>query len=200
MSCGGGSCWSFCDRFQGNVEAEGSVPQQVLRCDGPGLSWKKVPKRTHAHGEAAASAQPVKDRLTSLPWDASGDLVSQPLLVSPSENPRVFKKTNVLKHQVNAMRRAIGETWVTRQFCIEWNHTAFAPRVKTSLRENQLRLRTLLPGGAPAHPPARRPAEGHSLVGQVLPPRTAPLTQPWASSSSNLGNSAQRHCFRGVSR
>ena len=70
----------------------------------------------------------MKDRLTLLLCgNASGDFKVDPMLVNHSDNPRVFKRNNVMWH---------GNTkaWVTRQSFVEWLHEVFAPSVKNTCK------------------------------------------------------------------
>lgn len=56
----------------------------------------------------------MKDRLTLLLCaDASGDCKIKPLLVYHSDNPRVFKRNNVIKSKLPVMWRANTKAWVT---------------------------------------------------------------------------------------
>nr|KAF6463386.1 tigger transposable element derived 1 [Molossus molossus] len=176
---------NFVTEFQEYVEAEGFVPQQVFSCDETGLFWKKMPKRTYITQEEKSlpGHKPMKDRLTLLLCgNASGDFKLKPLLVYHSENPRVFKKNNVMKNKLNVMWRANSKAWVTRQFFIEWIHEVFAPSVKKYLWEKQLPLRALLVmDKAPAHPPGWEAelAEEYSFITvRFLPPYTTPVLQP----------------------
>ncbi|GCC26331.1 hypothetical protein chiPu_0004747 [Chiloscyllium punctatum] len=69
----------------------------------------------------------MKDRLTLLLYgNASGDCRIKPLLMYHSENPRMFKKNNVMKSKLNVMWRANMNAWVTRQFFTEWIHEEFS--------------------------------------------------------------------------
>lgn len=75
--------------------------------------------------------KPMKDRLTLLLCaNARGDCKIKPLLVYHSDNPRVFKRNNVIKSKLLVMRGANTKAWVTRQFFTEWVHEVFAPKVK----------------------------------------------------------------------
>ncbi|GCC33434.1 hypothetical protein chiPu_0011903 [Chiloscyllium punctatum] len=148
---------NFVKKFSEFVNTEGYVAQQVFNCDETGLSWKKMPRRTYITQEEKSlpGYKPMKDRLTLLLCgNASGDCKIKPLLVYHSENPRVFKKNNVMKSKLNVMWRANMKAWVTRQFFTEWIHEEFAPSVKAYLEENNLPLKALLVmDNAPAHPP-----------------------------------------------
>jgi hypothetical protein len=90
----------FVKKFKGFVDGEGFIPEQLFNCDETGLFWKKIPKRTYITREEKAlpGHKPMKDRLTlHLCGNASGDFKVKPLLVYHSENPRVFRKSNVQK-------------------------------------------------------------------------------------------------------
>nr|KAF6267456.1 hypothetical protein mMyoMyo1_011566 [Myotis myotis] len=71
-----------------------SSSQQVFDMDETGLSWKRLPGRMLLALEGAARPGPKapKDHLTLLLGaNAAGDFRLKPLLVSPSENPRVLR-------------------------------------------------------------------------------------------------------------
>ena len=57
----------------------------------------------------------------------------KPLLIYYSDNPRVFKRDNVMKSKFPVMWRA--KAWVTRQFLAEWIHEFFAPSMKNTFRK-----------------------------------------------------------------
>ncbi|XP_050724716.1 tigger transposable element-derived protein 1-like isoform X2 [Eriocheir sinensis] len=165
--------------------AEGFLPQQVFNCNETGLFWKRMPKRTHItqEEEALPGHQPMKDRLTLLLCgNASGDFKVKPLLVYHSDNPRVFKKNNVIRSKLPVMWRANCKARVTRQFFMEWVHEVFAPSVKKYLQDNSLPLKCLLVmDDAPAHPPGlvdEWVEELDFITVKFLPPYTAPLIQP----------------------
>jgi len=147
----------FVKKFSKFVNTEGYVAQQVFNCDETGLFWKKMPRRTYITKEEKSlpGHKPMKDRLTLLLCgNASGDCKIKPLLVYHSENPRVFKKNNVMKSKLNVMWRANMKAWATRQFFTEWIHEEFAPSVKAYLEEINLPMKALLVmDNAPAHPP-----------------------------------------------
>ncbi|KAM3922863.1 tigger transposable element-derived protein 1-like [Leptodactylus fuscus] len=149
---------SFIKEFSDYVKAEGFVPEQVFNCDETGLFWKKMPANTYITKEEKAlpGHKPMKDRLTLLFCaNASGDCKVKPLLVYHSDNPRPFKRHNVMKSKLAVMWRSNTKAWVTRQFFTEWVREVFAPRVKEYLTGKNLPLKCLLVmDNAPAHPPA----------------------------------------------
>uniref|UniRef100_UPI00358DE2FE tigger transposable element-derived protein 1-like n=1 Tax=Myxine glutinosa TaxID=7769 RepID=UPI00358DE2FE len=175
----------FVNKFSAFVNTEGYVAQQVFNCDETGLFWKKMPRRTYITKEekSVPGHTPMKDRLTLLLCaNASGDCKIKPLLVYHSENPRVFKKNNVIKGKLNVMWRANVKAWATRQFFTEWIHEEFAPSVKAYLEEKNLPVKALLVmDNAPAHPPGLEEdlEEEYSFIKvKFLPPNTTPLIQP----------------------
>ncbi|XP_028575874.2 uncharacterized protein LOC114592144 isoform X1 [Podarcis muralis] len=175
----------FVLEFQDYVAAEGFLPQQVFNCDETGLFWKKMPKRTYITEEEKSlpGHKPMKDRLTLLLCaNASGDFKLKPLLVYLSENPRVFKKNNVIKSELPVMWRANSRAWLTRRFFVEWVHEVFGPSVKKYLQDQNLPLKCLLVmDNAPAHPPglADELREEFGFISvKFLPPNTTPLIQP----------------------
>ncbi|KAJ7316369.1 hypothetical protein JRQ81_002531 [Phrynocephalus forsythii] len=175
----------FVLEFKDYVTAQDFVPQQVFNCDETGLFWKKMPKRTYITREEKAlpGYKPMKDRLTLLFCaNASGDLKLKPLLVYHSENPRVFKKNNVVKSQLKVMWRSNSRAWVTRSIFMEWVHEVFGPSVTKYLQDKNLPMRCLLLlDNAPGHPPGleRDLAEEFAFINvKFLPPNTTSLIQP----------------------
>ncbi|XP_060697366.1 tigger transposable element-derived protein 1-like [Hemiscyllium ocellatum] len=176
---------NFVKKFNEFVNTEGYVAQQVFNCDEAGLFWKKMTRRTYVTKEEKSlpGHKPMKDRLTLLLCgNASGDCKIKLLIVYHSENPRVFKKNNVMKSKFNVMWRANMKAWVTRQFFTKWIHEEFDPAVKAYLEENNLPLKALLVmDNAPSSPPGLE----EDLVGKYsfikvkfLSPNTTPLIQP----------------------
>ena len=117
----------------------------------------------------------MKDRLILLLCgNTSGDFKVKPLLVYHSENPRVFKKNNVIKRKLTIKWRANCKAWVTRQYFIEWMHEVFAPSMNKYLQVNNLPLKCLLlMDNAPAHHPGLVDELMEEL--DFLPPNTAPV-------------------------
>lgn len=171
--------------FASFIEEEGYVPHQVFNCDETGLFWKKMPRRTFITQEETKlpGHKPMKDRLTLLLCsNASGDFKVKPLLVYHSENPRVFKKNNVVKTRLPVLWKSNSKAWVTRNIFKEWLHEVFAPSVKAYLQENGLPVRCLLlMDNAPAHPPSlvdNMDEDMAFIQVKFLPPNTTPLIQP----------------------
>ncbi|XP_036130983.1 tigger transposable element-derived protein 1-like [Molossus molossus] len=176
---------NFIKEFSDYVKAEGFVPEQVFNCDETGLFWKKMPANTYITKEEKAlpGHKPMKDRLTLLFCaNASGDCKVKPLLVYHSDNPRPFKRHNVMKSKLAVMWWSNTKAWVTRQFFTEWVREVFAPRVKEYLAEKKLPLKCLLVmDNAPAHPPALEEdlVDDYSFIKvKFLPPNTTPILQP----------------------
>uniref|UniRef100_A0A2D4Q5L4 HTH CENPB-type domain-containing protein n=2 Tax=Micrurus TaxID=8634 RepID=A0A2D4Q5L4_MICSU len=175
----------FIKEFSDYVKAEGFLPEQVFNCDETGLFWKKIPANTYITKEEKSlpGHKPMKDRLTLLFCaNASGDCKVKPLLVYHSDNPRPFKRHNVMKSKLAVMWRSNTKAWVTRQFFTEWVREVFAPRVKEYLAEQNLPLKCLLlMDNAPAHPPALEEdlVDDCSFIKvKFLPPNTTPILQP----------------------
>ncbi|XP_043562356.1 tigger transposable element-derived protein 1-like [Chiloscyllium plagiosum] len=185
-----------------------TVAQQVFNCDETGLFWKKMPRKTYITKEEKSlpGQKPMKDRLTLLLCgNASGDCKIKPLIVYHSENPRVFKKKNVMKSKLNVMWRANMKAWVTRQFFTEWIHEEFVPSVNAYLEEKNLPLKVLLVmDNVSAHPLGLE----EDLVGEhsfikvkFLPPNTLLSSSPWTSKLSQISkNCTPRLCSRDVLR
>ena len=176
---------SYVKEFDEYVKAEGFLPQQIFNCDETGLFWKKLPSRTYITKEEKAlpGHKPMKDRLTLLLCaNASGDCKLKPLLVYHSENPRVFKRNNVIKRNLPVMWRSNTKAWVTRQLFIEWIYEVFAPQVRAYLQEKNLPMKCLLVmDNAPAHPPGLECelSDNENFIKiKFLPPNTTPILQP----------------------
>ena len=175
----------YVTEFSETIKAEEYVPEQVFNCDETGLFWKKLTANMHITKEETKMPghKPMKDRLTLLLCaNASGDCKIKPLLVYHSDNPRVFKRNNIIKTKLPVMWRANTKSWVTRQFFTEWIHEVFAPQVKAYLIEKKLPLKCLLVmDNAPAHPPGLEDdlTDEYSFIKvKFLPPNTTPLIQP----------------------
>ena len=64
--------------------------------------------------------KPMKDILTLLLCgNASGDFKVKPMLVYHSDNPKVFKRNNVMKSKLPLMWRGNAKAWVTKEFFLE---------------------------------------------------------------------------------
>ncbi|XP_053247701.1 tigger transposable element-derived protein 1-like [Podarcis raffonei] len=175
----------FVLEFKDYVVSLGFVPQQVFNCHETGLFWKRMPRNTYITKDEKAlpGHKPMKDRLTLLLCaNASGDFKSKPLLVYHSENPRIFKKNNVIKSKLHVMWRANSKARVTRQFFIEWVHEVFGPSVKKYLQDKNLPMKCLLlMDDALSDPPGLQDElmEEFAFISvKFLPPNTASLIQP----------------------
>nr|XP_061813016.1 tigger transposable element-derived protein 1-like [Nerophis lumbriciformis] len=107
---------AYKELFLKMVEEEGYVPHQVFNADETGLFWKKMPNRTFITQEekSVPGHKPMKDRLTLLMCaNASGDCEIKPMLVYHSENPRAFKKNQVVKSKLPVMWKSNTKAWVT---------------------------------------------------------------------------------------
>ena len=107
-----------------------------------------MPSRTYATKEEKAlpaGHKPMKDRQTLLLCgNENGDFKVKPKLMYHSNNPRVFKRNNVMKSKLSVMWRGNTKAWVTRQFFVEWMHGVFATSVKKYLQDKNLPLKCLL--------------------------------------------------------
>lgn len=176
---------AYKESFLKMVEEEGYVPHQVFNADETGLFWKKMPNRTFITQEekSVPGHKPMKDRLTLLMCaNASGDCKIKPMLVYHSENPRAFKKNQVVKSKLPVMWKSNTKAWVTRLLFMDWMHDVFAPSVRKYLEEKGLPVKCLLLlDNAPAHPPSlEEELQGdlEFIKVKFLPPNTTPLLQP----------------------
>lgn len=176
---------AYKESFLKMVEEEGYVSHQVFNADETGLFWKKMPNRTFITQEEKSipGHKPMKDRLTLLLCaNASGDCKLKPMLVYHSENPRAFKKNQVVKSKLPVMWKSNTKAWVTRLLFMDWMHDVFAPSVRKYLEERGLPVKCLLLlDNAPAHPPSlEEELQGdlEFIKVKFLPPNTTPLLQP----------------------
>nr|XP_033794861.1 tigger transposable element-derived protein 1-like [Geotrypetes seraphini] len=175
----------FSINFQKCMKDEGYCPQQVFNADETGLFWKRMPSRTFITKEEKKlpGHKAMKDRLTLMfSSNASGDLKIKPLLVYHSENPRIFKKNNVIKSKLPVHWKSNQKAWVTQVIFNEWILETFAPAVKKFLLEKELPLKALLIlDNAPAHPKDLEEIlqENYPFIKvQYLPPNTTSIIQP----------------------
>ena len=169
------------------IKKKGCLPQQVFNADKTGL--KKMQNRTYItkQKKTLPGHKPMKDRITLLLCgNASENFMVKPMLVNNnyyySNNPRVFKRNNVMKSKLPVMWRGNTKAWMTRQFFVEWIHKVFAPSVKKYLQDKKLPLKCLLVlDNAPTHFTGLK----NDLVDKFnfiqvkyLPPSTTPLIQP----------------------
>ncbi|XP_051785915.1 tigger transposable element-derived protein 1-like [Erpetoichthys calabaricus] len=164
---------------------EGYCPQQVFNADETGLFWKRMPSRTFITKEEKKlpGHKAMKDRLTLMfSSNASGDLKIKPLLVYHSENPRIFKKNNVIKSKLPVHWKSNQKAWVTQVIFNEWILETFAPAVKKFLLEKELPLKALLIlDNAPSHSKDLEEIlqENYPFIKvQYLPPNTTSILQP----------------------
>nr|XP_022912081.1 tigger transposable element-derived protein 1-like [Onthophagus taurus] len=174
----------FSINFQKFID-EGYCPQQVFNADETGLFWKRMPSRTFITKEEKKLPEhkAMKDRLTLLVLsNASGDLKIKPLLVYHSENPRIFKKNNVIKSKLSVHWKSNQKAWVTQVIFNEWILETFAPAMKKFLLEKELPLKALLIlDNAPSHPKDLEKIlqENYPFIKvQYLPPNTTSILQP----------------------
>lgn len=175
----------FSINFQKCIKDEGYCPQQVFNADEMGLFWKRMPSRTFITKEETKlpGHKAMKDRLTLMfSSNASGDLKIKPLLVYHSENPRIFKKNNVIKSKLPVHWKSNQKAWVTQVIFNEWILETFAPAVKKFLLEKELPLKALLIlDNAPSHPKDLEEIlqEDYPFIKvQYLPPNTTSILQP----------------------
>ncbi|XP_035209955.1 tigger transposable element-derived protein 1-like [Stegodyphus dumicola] len=171
----------FSINFQKCIKDEGYCPQQVFNADETALFWKRMPSRTFITKEE--KKLPGHNRLTLMfSSNASGDLKIKPLLVYHSENPRIFKKNNVIKSKLPVHWKFNQKAWVTQVIFNEWILETFAPAVKKFLLEKELPLKALLIfDNAPSHSKDLEEIlqENYPFIKvQYLPPNTTSILQP----------------------
>ena len=108
----------FVVEFNDVIKKKGYLPQHLFNADETGLFWKKLPNRTYItkKQKSLPGHKPMKDRLTPLLCgNASGDFKVKPMLAYHSNNPRVFKRNNVIKSKLPVMWRSNRKAWVIRQ-------------------------------------------------------------------------------------
>ncbi|XP_037047941.1 tigger transposable element-derived protein 1-like [Bradysia coprophila] len=126
-------------------EESGYNDHQIFNADETGLFWKKMPKRTYvAKTEKRAPGFKVaKDRLSLLFCsNKSGDLMTKPLAIHKSLNPRAFK--NADKQKFPVFWRANKKAWMTAALFREWFTDMFVPEVKQYLKKKNLSFKVLL--------------------------------------------------------
>ncbi|XP_035230094.1 tigger transposable element-derived protein 1-like [Stegodyphus dumicola] len=188
------------------ITSEVFLPQQVFNCDETGLFWKKMAKRTYITQEEKSlpGHKPMKDGLTLLLCaNASEDCKIKLLLVYHSGNPRVFKKGNMQKNQMNVMGWPNSKAYVTRQFFIERVNEVFGPSVKKYLHKNKLTLKDLLVlDNTPARPPRLEDdllKEFQFINVKFLPPKTIHFSNLWTNKLfPTLRSCTRRPYFIGV--
>lgn len=150
---------------------------QIFNADETGLFWKKMPKRTYvAKTEKKAPGFKVaKDRISLLFCsNKSGDLMTKPLAIHKSLNPRAFKNLDRAKFPV--FWRANKKAWMTAVLFREWFDDMFVPEVEAYLKTKNLSFKVLLlVDNATCHPDDII----HPNVKVVfLPANTTSLIQP----------------------
>lgn len=164
-------------KIQKIIEEQGYTPHQVFNADETALWWKKMPNRTFISKKekSAAGFKASKDRITLLLCsNASGDLMTKPLLVNKSLNPRVLKGVN--KNNLPVHWRANSKAWVTKELFKDWFFNCFVPEVENYLMKNNLSFKVLLLlDNAPGHP---QDLSHPNVRIEFLPPNTTSLIQP----------------------
>lgn len=159
------------------IEDGGYNDHQIFNADETGLNWKKMPKRTYVSKaeKRAPGFKAAKDRLSLLFCsNKSGDLMTKPLAIHKSLNPRAFKNAN--KENFPVFWRANKKAWMTGQLFREWFNDMFVPEVESYLKKKNLSFKVLLlVDNVSSHPDDLH----HPNVKLVfLPPNTTSLIQP----------------------
>lgn len=159
------------------IEEGGYNDDQIFNADETGLFWKKMPKRTYiAKTEKKAPGFKVaKERLSLLFCsNKSGDLMTKPLAIHKSLNPRAFKKQD--KEKFPVFWRANKKAWMTAALFREWFTDMFIPEVENYLKKKNLSFKVLLlVDNATCHPEDLK----HPNVRiEYLPANTTSLIQP----------------------
>lgn len=159
------------------IEEGGYDDHQIFNADETGLNWKKMPKRTYVSKaeKKAPGFKAAKDRLSLLFCsNKSGDLMTKPLAIHKSLNPRAFKKAD--KEKFPVFWRANKKAWMTAALFREWFDDMFVPEVEEYLKKKNLSFKVLLlVDNVSSHPEDLH----HPNVKIVfLPPNTTSLIQP----------------------
>lgn len=159
------------------IEDGGYNDHQIFNADETGLNWKKMPKRTYVSKaeKRAPGFKAAKDRLSLLFCsNKSGDLMTKPLAIHKSLNPRAFK--NADKEKFPVFWRANKKAWMTAVLFREWFNDMFVPEVEAYLKKKNLCFKVLLlVDNVSSHPEDLH----HPNVKIVfLPPNTTSLIQP----------------------
>lgn len=150
---------------------------QIFNADETGLFWKKMPKRTYvAKKEKKAPGFKVAKDCLSLLFcsNKSGDLMTKPLAIHKSLNPRAFK--NADKSNFPVFWRANKKAWMTATLFREWFNDMFVPEVEQYLLKKNLSFKVLLLiDNATCHP---EDLDHPNVKIVYLPPNTTSLIQP----------------------
>ncbi|XP_017761859.1 PREDICTED: tigger transposable element-derived protein 1-like [Eufriesea mexicana] len=157
---------------EGNYTAD-----QVYNADEFTLFWKKMPERTYLSRdeESVSGLKASKDRITLLLCsNASGDLVTKPMLINRSINPRAMK--GIDKATLPVYWQADDKAWVTGVIFSDWFYNCFIPEVQDYSKRKGIDFKALLLiNNAPGHPTNL----SHPAVRVVfLPPNTTSILQP----------------------
>ena len=80
----------------------------------------------------------MKDRITmSVYANTSGDCKIKPMVIYHSENPRIPKRSKVIKSKLSVIWLSNPKSWCIRQFFVERVYETFSPQVKEYIMEKQ---------------------------------------------------------------
>lgn len=127
------------------IEEGGYDDHQIFNADETGSFWKKMPKRTYVSKaeKKAPGFKVAKNRLFLLFCsNKSGDLMTKPLAIHKSLNPRAFK--NLDKEKFPVFWRVNKKAWMTAALFEEWFNEMFVPEVEAYLKKKNLSFKVLL--------------------------------------------------------
>jgi hypothetical protein len=175
----------FKQQLQEVLQEKNLTPAQVYNADETGLYWRLLPERTLAdHTEKEAPGfKKQKERITVMACcNADGSHKLPLLIIGKSKSPRCLKDVNITQ-DIGVWYRNQKSAWMSAAIFKEWFKEEFVPKVKSSLKKQNL---PSVPSCCWTTPPptllqissSTRPGMGSSLLCFFQP--TPPLCcSPW---------------------
>lgn len=127
------------------VREKGYKPEQVFNVGESQMFWKRLPSKTFLAKQEQQSkgSKPSNDRISFLLCvNASCDLLTKPMVVYRTQNPKALREKN--KHHLPVFWKSNRHAKITELLFSDWFHNCFIHEVTKYLNEKNLDFKVLL--------------------------------------------------------